>query len=112
MSYRTSTYKCSICLNDFQAERRASYCSANCRKKASRRREQLEKTYERAFEAVRSLAENLQPDSVFGDNAMKQDAIKLLQKLDLNIAENLQPHIHQRHIYGSLNRDRENVTSK
>jgi predicted nucleic acid-binding Zn ribbon protein len=88
---------CSICGTEFQASRSdAQFCSANCRKVASRQKQQLEKTYQRANQAIRDLEEYIK-----SGHRLKQDALKLLSKLDKDTAAINAEHGGQRHIYSS-----------
>lgn len=97
MIYHTKR-PCVICGTEFEASRGdARFCSPNCRKTASRQRDQLEKTYERAKEAVRSLEAYIDTN-----HALKPEAIKLLTKLDLDLTVLLSNHVRQRHIYEPL----------
>lgn len=95
MSYYSSKRPCAICGTEFEAARGdAHLCSANCRKKASRQKEALDKTYQRAFEAIRSLEEYIKTD-----HRLKHDALKHLQKLAVTTSAITDEHKGQRHIY-------------
>lgn len=56
MGYYKSKLKCQHCGEDFFAGRRdAKYCSANCRKAASRRKESVERTGANIIASIASL---------------------------------------------------------
>lgn len=98
MSY-SRTRPCSICGTEFEAGRGdANLCSAKCRKAASRQKEALDKTYQRAVEAIRSLEEYIK-----SNHRLKYDALRRLQQLARDSSASVQEHGGQRHIYQAGN---------
>lgn len=95
MSYYSRTRPCSICGKEFEAARSdAHLCSANCRKVASRQKQQLDKTYDRAYEAIRAIEEYIK-----ANHHLKYDALRHLEKLALLTNTSVKEHGGQRHIY-------------
>ena len=95
MSWWRSKPLCAICKKEFEASRSdATFCSPNCRKAGSRQKQALDKTYERAHEALRSLEAYIQTD-----HRLKSDALALIEKLALDSAAMVNENKGQRHIY-------------
>lgn len=96
MTYYARPRICTICGTEFEAARSdANLCSAKCRKAASRQKEQLDKTYQRAYEAIRSIEEYVK-----SRHRLKFDALRLLEKLARDTSAAVHEHGGQRHIYG------------
>jgi len=108
MSYWHTKKRCAICGMEFEASRSdATFCSPNCRKVASRQKQALDRTYERAVEAIRSLEAY-----IASDHRLKRDALKHLEKLALTTNAITDENKSQRHIYqaGDLSATRNPVT--
>jgi predicted nucleic acid-binding Zn ribbon protein len=96
--YYSSKRPCSICGTEFKASRSdAQFCSANCRKVASRQKQALEKTYRRAAEALRSLEEYIKTD-----HRLRREALGMIERVALNSSAAVDQHKGQRHIYAGL----------
>lgn len=96
MSYWHSKRNCVICGTEFTYSRSDKvFCSdPNCRKKASREKKAMEKTYERAYEALRSLEAYAKTD-----HRLKAEALKFIENLALNANQMVDENKGQRHIY-------------
>lgn len=98
MSYYryNSKRSCVICGTEFTYSRSDKvFCSdPNCRKKASREKQGLDKTAKRALEAIRSLEAYIQTD-----HRLNKEALKALENLSLITASIVTENKGQRHIF-------------